>query len=57
MYRNFKVESIAVRQPPESPFSKGDFRNSPLIKGARGLFMLDICCVSKKVAAVGSLIK
>jgi len=49
MFRNFKVESIAIRQPPESPFSKGDLRNSPLIKraskksplekGARGLFM------------------
>jgi len=30
-------------QPPVSPFSKGDLGNSPLVKGARGLFMLDIC--------------
>jgi len=31
-------------------------RNSPLIKGARGLFEMDICSISKKVAAEGSLI-
>jgi len=31
LYRNFKVRSIAIRQPPESPF----------IKGARGLFVMD----------------
>src|SRR3990167_2552814 len=41
MFRNFKVRSIAIRQPPESPFSKGDLRNSPLIKGVRGLFVMD----------------
>jgi len=57
MLREFKVGSIEVRQPPESPFSKGDLTKSPLIKGARGLFLLDICCISKKVAAKGSLIK
>src|SRR3990172_9554032 len=33
MYRNFKLRSIAIRQPPESPFINGDLRNSPLIKG------------------------
>ena len=57
MFRNFKVRSIAGRQPPESPFIKGDLRNSPLIKGARGLFEMDICSISKKVADKGSLIK
>ena len=39
-----------IRQPPESPFFKGDLKNSPLKKGTRGLFMPDICCISKKVA-------
>ena len=47
MFRNFKVRRIAIRQPPESPFSKGDVKNSPLIKGARGLFLTGICRVSK----------
>jgi|GEM_PF-5244607 len=41
MYRNFKVRSIAIRQPPEAPFIKGDLRKSPLEKGARGLFVMD----------------
>ena len=50
MYRNFKVCIIATGQPPESPFSNGDLRKSPLIKGARGLFSpafalyLKSCC-------------
>src|SRR3990170_6328928 len=44
-------------QPPESPFSKGDLRNSPLIKGAsknsplikgaRGLFVLEFTAYQK----------
>ena len=28
MYRNFKVCIMATKQPPESPFSKGDLRKS-----------------------------
>jgi hypothetical protein len=40
MFRNFKVRNIAARQPPESPFSKGDLRKSPLIKGAGGCLCL-----------------
>ena len=34
MYRNFKVCIMATKQPPESPFSKGDLRKSSLVKGA-----------------------
>ena len=46
MYRNFKVCIMATKQPPESPFSKGDLRKSPLIKGARGLcFLLTLLCI------------
>ena len=48
MYRNFNVCIIATGQPPESPFSNGDLRKSPLIKGARGVFFTGICRVYKK---------
>ena len=47
---------LPLTTPPESPFSKGDLKNSPLIKGERGLFVPDIYRISKKVAADGSLI-
>ncbi|OHC06651.1 MAG: hypothetical protein A3J92_02925 [Planctomycetes bacterium RIFOXYC2_FULL_41_27] len=51
---NSKFVTWYIKQPPESPFSKGDLKNSPLIKGARGLFALNNYCISKKVAAKGS---
>jgi len=46
MFRNFKVCIIAIGQPPESPFSKGDLRKSinkggpkeiPINKGGEGV--------------------
>ena len=57
MYRNFKVCIMATKQPPESPFSKGDLRKSPLIKGARGLCFFADIAMHLKVAAKGSLIQ
>ena len=42
---------MATKQPPESPFSKGDLRKSPLTKGARGLcFFADIAMHLKGAA-------
>ncbi len=37
-----------TRQPPKSPFIKGDLRNSPLPKGAGDCF-IGVCYVSKKL--------
>nr|CAJ71078.1 unknown protein [Candidatus Kuenenia stuttgartiensis] len=50
-----KLRIIWLKQPPKSPFSKGDLRNSPLINGVRGLFCQHLLCI-QKVVAEGSLI-
>ena len=35
------------KQPPKSPFSKGDLTKSPLKKGARGLYSASIVKVAE----------
>ena len=65
MLREFKVGSIEVRQPPESPFIKGDLTEFflekwdlkiPLNKGGKGVVFVEYLLHIKKVATYGSLI-